>query len=334
MLTAAVALAVLAIALAWPVPVLLSQAEWPSRAPATALVLWQAIALAGGLSMIGSLLTLGLSPFGTDLITATGELLRALSDPRLLVDGSTRAGIVPLGNVLALGGAAVLAGHLLLNLGMTITRTLRDRRRHRALLLLLSSPLPDQPGAHLISDPAPVAYCLPGTASSVTVVSAGLVELLDERELSAVMEHERAHLGQRHDVVLMLFRAWSASLPWFPIASRAERQVGVLLEMLADDLARRRADDRVLATAIALTAGTPAAAGAAPGAPPPPRATGGVVPNPATASGIHLEAATARISRLVRPQRPLPWPGRAAVLGSASALLLVPTVLLLVPSAL
>ena len=31
----------------------------------------------------------------------------------------------------------------------------------------------------------------------------------------------------------MLFRAWRASLPWFPIADRAHREVGLLVEMLA-----------------------------------------------------------------------------------------------------
>ena len=58
-------LAVLAIALAWPAPVLLSRAQWPARSPFTAMLLWQAIALAGGLSMIGAMLVYGLEPIGT-----------------------------------------------------------------------------------------------------------------------------------------------------------------------------------------------------------------------------------------------------------------------------
>ncbi|WP_431277223.1 hypothetical protein [Leifsonia poae] len=63
----AVALGVLALALAWPVPVLLARAKWPAAAPGLALTLWQSIALAGGISMIGSLLLFGLEPFGDDL---------------------------------------------------------------------------------------------------------------------------------------------------------------------------------------------------------------------------------------------------------------------------
>lgn len=109
------------------------------------------------------------------------------------------------------------------------------------------SPLPS--GSRLIDTPAPVAYCLPGTIGSVTVVSAGLVALLDEAGMRAVIEHEKAHVRQRHDVVLVLFRAWYASLPWFPIAYRAQREVALLVE-LADDHARRTVDDAVLSDAI------------------------------------------------------------------------------------
>ncbi len=68
-------LAVLAIALAWPVPILLSRAQWPARSPFTAMLLWQAIALAGGLSMIGAMLVYGLEPVGDNLLSG----LRALA---------------------------------------------------------------------------------------------------------------------------------------------------------------------------------------------------------------------------------------------------------------
>src|SRR5699024_7155106 len=45
--------------LAWPAPVLLARARWPMHAPAPALLLWQAIGLAGGGSMIGARALLG-----------------------------------------------------------------------------------------------------------------------------------------------------------------------------------------------------------------------------------------------------------------------------------
>ena len=256
--------------------------------------------------MIGALLTFGLAPFGPDLLTAgvnlvTGEVNRIES-----------------WNALALCGAALLTGHLLLNLVLTLVRSERQRRRHEQLVRLLSSPLEQHAGARLIDTPAPVAYCLPGALSSITVVSAGLVDLLDDSELVAVIEHEKAHVTQRHDVVLVLFRAWYASLPWFPIAFRAQREVGLLIEMLADDTARRSVPDAVLARAIALVGAGQDRPVAEPVAP----EWGGV------ASVTELSA---RITRL--ESSPLPRPAEAAVVAAAVALLAVPTVLLFAPAA-
>jgi len=288
MTQASVALAALAVLLAWPVPIALGAARWPRRAPAVALALWQSIALAGGLSMIGALLTFGLEPFGHDLVDA------AIGFSRL-------DGVAAPWHVLALCAALLLTVHLLVNLVATLVRSERQRRRHAQLVTLLSSPL--ESGARLIDSPTPVAYCLPGPFSSVTVYSAGLVALLGPDELEAVVEHEKAHVVQRHDVVLIAFRAWYASLPWFPIAYRAQREVGLLIEMLADDRARRSVDARTLARAIA-------AVGAS-----------------AATSSAELSD---RILRLELP--PLSIAREALVIGGAAALLGVPTVLLFAPA--
>jgi len=153
--------------------------------------------------------------------------------------------------VLALAASILLAGHLLLNLAATFFHARVQLLRHRHLVALLSEPSADRPGTRVIHHEAPVAYCLPG-ATSATVLSRGLISLLDADQLRAVVAHERAHLLQRHHVVLLAFRSWRSALPWFPIATRAETAVGLLVEMLADDQARRQVDDRTLAMAIAL----------------------------------------------------------------------------------
>ncbi|MBN9003796.1 MAG: hypothetical protein J0H40_00155, partial [Rhizobiales bacterium] len=62
-------------------------------------------------------------------------------------------------------------------------------------------------------------------------------------ELDAVVAHERAHLRQKHHLLLDAFRSWKRSLPWFPIATRAQDAVALLLEMRADDTARRTFTD-------------------------------------------------------------------------------------------
>ena len=243
--TASALLGAIAVLLAWPVPLMLARSHWPARSPGVALVLWQAIALSGGISMIGSLLLYGLVPFGS-----------ALRQGIVALGGDLRTGTLPAGtsftHVLALGAAILLGTHLLLNLLATFVRAERQRRRHHTLITLLSDPLNGQPGMRVIDHPAPVAYCLPGAGHSATVLSNGLLRLLDADQLRAVIAHEQAHLVQQHHLVLLAFKSWHSALPWFPIANRAENAVALLVEMLADDHARRVVDDHTLARAIAL----------------------------------------------------------------------------------
>ena len=309
MFTASVVLAALALTLAWPVPLILARAAWPARAPGTALVLWQSIALAGGLSMIGSLVTYGLIPFGDNLIAGGLEFARHLF-----------AGTLPPGanftQMFALCLAVLLTGHLLLSLLLTVVRSEKQRTRHLSLVNLLSAPLEGNPGTRVLDHPSPVAYCLPGTTSSVTVLSEGLLSLLDESQLRAVIAHENAHLAQQHHLVLLAFKSWHSALPWFPIANRAETAVAVLVEMLADDQARRVTDDQTLATAIALVG-----SGAA---------TDPAAPELSWANRGEIEPGLVgpRVVRLLTSQHPLSSGARAAVLLAATALLVIPTVLL------
>lgn len=221
----AAACALVAVVLAWPVPIALSRAAWPPRHPVVALLLWQGIGLAGGFSMIGALWLLGV----------------AIAPAHPLLAG------VP-----AIALALYLLGHLI----AAMVSFERQRRRHLELLLLLSTPDPERTRTRVLDDAAPVAYCLPRGVGSVTVLSRGLLEELDHDELSAVTAHERAHVEQRHEILLVAFKAWRQALPWFPIAARAETEVSALVEMLADDVARRTQPDETLARAILKVAGT------------------------------------------------------------------------------
>jgi Zn-dependent protease with chaperone function len=222
----AAALGLIAVALAVPVPIALARATWPTRAPARALLLWQVIALAGGFSMIGALLAAGLA---------------------LMPIAAVPGGIV-------VGAAIALTGYLLGHLAATVTVVVRSRQRHQQLLWLLTSPHPTRAETLVLEDSVPLAYCVPRGWHSLTVLSRGLLDRLSSEELSAVIAHERAHLDQRHDILLVAFRAWHSALPWFPIAARAAEEVDVLVELLADDSARRVVSDRALARAIAAVA--------------------------------------------------------------------------------
>jgi Zn-dependent protease with chaperone function len=305
-LTTAAVLGALALALAWPVPVLLSRATWPSRAPATALALWQAVALAGGLSMIGCLLAFGSAPAGS-FPAAVAELA-----PVLL------AGPIPpeFGalQLAALTLAAAVTLLLMANLALTAVRAERERRRQHQLVDILSDPMPGDPRTRVLPHPVPLAYCVPGIRTT-TVLTDGLIEALAADELSAVIAHERTHLDQLHHLVRLAFRAWHSALPWFPIANRAERSVVTLTEMLADDGARRTVGTDALLRALERV-GNAGESGSFPDA----------------ASGASPDAAmlAARLGRLERPEAvsgsTLPATVRGIVLAASVALVTIPVI--------
>lgn len=303
----ALLLGLLALALAWPVPAVLSRARWPRRDPVAALVCWQAIGLAGGLSIIGALLVHGLSPWGGSLPEAwwawaqhwfTGEL------PAQPVRGD---------HWVAQTLAAVLALELLGVLVLALVRTARTRARHRALLELLVHPAPGVE-ARVLDSPVPAAFCIPG-ARPLLVLSSGMVEEFAPDELAAVVAHERAHLAERHHLLLLPFVAWREALPVLPAADRAHDAVRDLVEMRADDVALRSVPGpgarRVLARAIVAAAEGGAPTGAL-------AAGGGVL--------------TARVTRLLDPPEPLPRWARPFAVGAAVTLVLAPTLLLLTPA--
>jgi len=304
----AASLAVLAALLAWPVPALLARARWPRRDPLVALVCWQAIGLAGGLSMIGALLVHGLAPWGHSLPEAVRSVVTAhpATDP---VRGD---------HWVALTLAGVLASELLGVLLLSWVRTARTRRRHRELLELVVRPSAELPDTRLLEHPAPVAFCIPG-ARPLLVLSSGMVAELDGDQLAAVVAHERAHLREHHHLLLLPFVAWEAALPVLPAAGRAHATVRELVEMRADDVALASlsgtAPRRTLAQAIVAAAGGAGGAGV-----------------PTGALAISGSVTGARVVRLLEPPAPLPAAARWTALAAAGLLLLLPTALLLLPA--
>ncbi|MCZ2839810.1 M56 family metallopeptidase [Modestobacter sp. VKM Ac-2985] len=305
----ALALGVLAALLAWPVPAALARARWPRRDPLAALVCWQAVGLAGGLSIIGALLVHGLAPWGHSLPEAWWHWV-TWQDSAEPVRGD---------HWVAQTLAAVLALELLGVLALSGVRTARTRRRHRALLELLVRPsdTPAQGETLLLDHPAPVAFCIPG-ARPLLVLSSGMVAELDGAQLDAVVAHERAHLREHHHLLLLPFVAWRAALPVLPAADRAHDGVRDLVEMRADDVALRSLSGpdprRTLAVAIVAAAG----------------GAGGQVPDGALA--VTGGPVAVRVRRLLAAPDPLPARARWAALASAVALIFLPTLLLLLPA--
>ena len=69
--------------------------------------------------------------------------------------------------------------------------------------------------------------------------------------MAAVLAHERAHLRERHDLVLLPFTALARAFPWSVLVQRSYASVALLVEMLADDhAARQQQPARELVTAL------------------------------------------------------------------------------------
>jgi uncharacterized membrane protein len=87
---------------------------------------------------------------------------------------------------------------------------------------------------------------------------------LDDRELAAVLAHERAHLAGHHSLIVSALRALAALFPRFRLMTEGAQQVSRLLEMCADDVAARRHSGRALLSGlITLCTAAPAEALAA-----------------------------------------------------------------------
>ena len=299
----------------------LPRARWPRRSPAAAILLWQALGLASGLAAVGTLIGLALPTSHTGLVRSVlraAALLRAGDAFRLTaMFGFGGAGGRPV-IVLAVRLACLAAGLALLAslcwvLAAASLAALQARRRQRALLTLLAHGDPKVPGALVVDYPSAAAYCLPGLRSgSRIVVSVGTLELLGRRELAAVLAHERAHLRERHDLVLLPFTALRRAFPRSATCAGAHGAVALLVEMLADDRALRGRPARELVSALVRFG------------------TAGTCPAPAGALAAGEGEVAARVTRLLQPVRPLPAVALLAICLAAALLVAAPITLLIV----
>lgn len=266
--------------------------------------------------MIGAMLFWGLEPLGNSLLGALeGGARLVLGDADVASPGTI--------HIFALSTAALLGFHLVLTLIRATWRITRQRARHRHILSLLSQKSTANPGTLVLDHEIPIAYCLPSFTGSVTVLSRGLVQRLNEDELQAVLAHEKAHLEQRHDLLLLAFASWNDALPWLPTAKHSLAAVQELVEMLADDAALRVVAAPVLLRALLTVAtgalGEPAERGPA------------ALPTAGTGGAPTEELSSHRLRRLLRPHPPLSAMVRSLILTAALLLLALPTTMLVAP---
>jgi hypothetical protein len=235
---------------------LLERGHWAVRQPGLALAGWIA-SLTGMVAASTGALTLV-------LLWPPAPLHEFLERLHACLPDHAHAGLV-WATILSALVAATCCHRLSVGLPR-VWRAVFHRRRHREMLRLVARQDERHPDVLVLDHPIPVAYCLPSRQRSI-VVSSGARNRLEAGHLAAVLAHERAHLRNRHHLLLLWLDLTHSLLPWLPTVRRAQASVPQLLEMIADDAAVRRHGRELLAEALkrlvptAGPAGTLAAAG-------------------------------------------------------------------------
>ncbi|MEV6978911.1 M56 family metallopeptidase [Kitasatospora sp. NPDC093806] len=255
-MTALLGLLLLGLLFATVAPRLLARARWVEREPVLALLVWQCL-------VVAVLLCCALS-----LVLAA---MAALPELRALLFSNAPNGVEAaygLHNaegwgrlwaaVLAAGGVQTVFA---LTREVRSAKALRDRRH--AQLAELSPGLPEsiEPGSGagarqrrerlvVLENVRPEAWSLPGPNSRL-VVTTGAMRQLTDRELAAVLSHERGHVRARHHWLAQGAEALASGFPGVGVFSAFRDQVGELVELAADDRAARRHGRHTTALALA-----------------------------------------------------------------------------------
>jgi Zn-dependent protease with chaperone function len=226
-----------------------------SRAPRLGIAMWQVLAWSVVAAWIGGGLALAQvgSPLdGVErLVESCWSALHGQA-PSEVVSSATRA--------VGLAIVTLTAGRVLWSVGRGAVVTLARRRRHVDAVRLVGRRSPGVP-ALVVDHDRPVAYCVPGRDGQVVLSSAALAALTTD-QLGAVLEHEWAHLRGRHHLAVLWARALERAFPRVRLFRTAAREIGVLLEMCADDAAARRWGRSAVASALRSLSSGPSPAGA------------------------------------------------------------------------
>lgn len=222
-------------------PALLPHGCWWTTRPRAALFVWYGTFLLGCLSGLVAVLTLIWSAW----------MLR--HDVRgvgagLLAEFALASIMVPLVAALAFWAA---------RLERVISAVLADRRAMGVLARQFgrSGPPMESLDCEVVVLPTEsgVACSLAGERARV-FVSDGMLAGLSAAEIRAVVLHEHAHVLQRHDLWCLMGDIAEAWAPRLPAARALRRATALLVELAADDYARRFSGAEATASALAALA--------------------------------------------------------------------------------
>lgn len=224
----------------------LARARWTTRAPRVAILAWHLLCLVAVAALVLATLMLSLSLPHVDTTVASMVDVWTTTLQHLVEASHGHAG-----STLALGLLLLLLLTRVAYVGVRhVVSSHAQHARLRGLLDPVARTAPGRDGALVIDHAERYAFCFPGRHGRIVVTSA-LLEGLSDPQVRAVLAHEHAHLRQRHHLALLtptvLNGAFKAKVPLF---TTAEREVARLVELSADDAARRRVGSRALAGAL------------------------------------------------------------------------------------
>ncbi|WP_234310569.1 M56 family metallopeptidase [Streptomyces sp. NRRL S-474] len=285
-------------------PRALARSRWAHRAPRLALTVWALL----GLTLIASV---SLTALQLLLPTAGSHRLSRFTEACVVSGGADCGPLLPDGSAgmdtrvgAALLAATAVPAVFAVALVCELLSARRLRVRHAQVLRLVGRTRPGL-GATVLEHDTPAVYCLPGRAPQV-VVSSGALRVLTGQQVTAVLEHERAHIAGRHHLLVAAAGALAAVFRGLPLTRLARTEVLLLLEMAADDRALRRCSREALATALYAVAS-------------------GQAPHAAFAAGG--PSAVLRMRRILTPHTACSPPLRTVFVALTAAAALTPLVL-------
>jgi Zn-dependent protease with chaperone function len=217
-------------------PLLLGRLPLVAQRPVAMLAAWHGF-------LVTAVLSLG---SGLGLLIHQGMAMQAGAGPQQDADTAPVAAI-PLAYV-----AAGVLGVLLFRIveeGGRVVREARQRAGEVATLLLASRPYRVAGrDARLVESDVPLAALSPATG--VILLTTEARARLDDDELAAVLEHETAHLEQRHALAVRIAQVSRAILPALPASQRLALSTTIAIEFIADDHAARVAGPATVAAAL------------------------------------------------------------------------------------
>lgn len=218
-------------------PGVLDAARWSIDQPRVTIALWKSAVLSGAISLVFGIITVGVgigipppppSPRPVGLIDlaysavalAVLVTLAVLFRPRATSDQRALEKAVRASDEMGLGDVSDPALHV-----------------------------------HLINAAAPLACAVPGRGHRVLVTS-GLAAQLTDAELTAVIEHEVAHIRQAHARAIRIAYRMRRLLPWLPATRTMLSSMRMLSELAADDAAVRVVGRDTVESALRKSAAT------------------------------------------------------------------------------